>query len=859
MKRYIVTAIVFALCALLLPTVGLLGLALYYQPQLPDTQTLKKVELQTPLKIYTLDGKLITEYGEKLRTPIAYEDIPQTYINALLAIEDKNFFEHNGIEPKALARAMIQLVRNCARGSCDISSGGSTITMQAARNFFLNNRQQFERKFKEILLSLDMEKTLSKQEIMELYVNKIFLGNRTYGIQSAAQIYYGKKMNELNLAQQAMIAGIQQAPSKNNPIRNPDAAKNRRNDVLAKMLKRAVITQEAYDQAILEPITARLHRAASEINAQYVGEMARDFIVKKYGDELAQTAGLKVYTTILSNHQQAAEQAVTAGLELYDRRHGYRGPHSQLETETVTQLQTLVADRQNTQTDQAIQEAKSQLITWLKPYFNINGLIPAVVANIEEEKTLLFSIEREWTELSLQGVKWAREFIDVNRRGPPIKAMSEVLTVGDIVYFRQAVDDNGKSYWKLGQIPQAQAAFVSLSPNNGAIKSLVGGYNFTLSPFNNVTQALRQGGSTLKPFLYSAGLENGFNAASIFNDAPLPFTGTDDWRPSNSGNEFNGPMRLREALYRSRNLVSIRLMQRLSLNFVIPYYKRFGFDSEDEKKFPRDLSLSLGSAVIKPLDAAIGFAAFANGGYKVNPFFIHHIRNRNDEIIYQSSPTAVCRSCWEEEQKTKWPTQIIVEENQENLLKPKVNTTTLTWQASSAERAITPENAYIIDSILKDVIQRGTGRVARKLNRQDIAGKTGTTNDQFDAWFTGYAPKELVASVWVGFSQQKTLGEKEFGGRVALPIWMDYMNIALEGVPENYLVEPSNIITASIAPKTGKIVPSGTEGSEFEIFMPSSMPEKAPIEETIFNPFSISTENSGATDSTTVTEDASLF
>lgn len=790
MKKYLTYCLLFVSCCILITATGLTGLSLFYKPQLPDPASLKNIEFQTPLKIYSLDGKLITEYGTKLRTPVSFDEIPQQFIDALTAVEDRYFFEHSGVEPKALARAFYQLAT-----SGELKSGGSTLTMQAARNFFLTKEKKFIRKFREILLAMDMEKKLSKQEIFELYVNKIFLGNRAYGFQSAAQIYYGKKLNELSLAQLAMLSGLPQAPSVNNPIRNPETSKQRRNRILSKMLELELITDEQFIKASEEPVTAELYRARSEINAGHIGEMARQFVVKEYGDETAQTAGLKVYTSIISKHQDAAEKAVVKQLEAYDQRHGYRGAAANisdvLETLAIKDLSAINA------------EQNSALYGELKSYRPVQNLFSAVTLSMNESEAKLYTYNKDIITLNFDGVAWARPYKTADSMGEKPKTISDVLAVGDIVYI-QKTDDDKKPY-QLSQLPDVNSGFIAVDALDGGIRALVGSFDFGLNSFNSVTQAKRQLGSGIKPFIYSAALESGFNAASIFMDAPLPYKGNDAWRPADSSQKFEGPTRLRKALYRSKNLVSIRLLQQLSFGFVLPYLERFGFDTEN---FEPDLSLALGTPSVSPLEVATAYAHIANGGYDVEPYFIHHITDRDGNILYQSKPETACLECKD--------TQYL--EDQPTLTK------------TQAERTLDPANIYIMDSILKDVVQQGTATRAKVLNRRDIGGKTGTTNDQIDAWFNGYIPNTIAASAWVGFSKPSTLGRREYGGRAALPIWIDYIGEAYKDYPEQYLTQPDDIVTLSINPNTGKIDPNSEE-KIFEIFKDGYFPPTETIEE----------------------------
>ncbi len=795
MKQSILYVALAGAAALLITFLGFLGLNLFYKPQLPDAASLKTIEFQIPLKVYSRDGKLITEYGEKLRAPVDFEDLPQDFINALTSVEDRYFFEHSGVEPKALLRAFIELLMYR-----EIRSGGSTLTMQAARNFFLDRDKTFVRKYKEILLAIEMEKQLTKEEIFELYANKVFLGNRAYGFQSAAQIYYGKTLDQLTIAQLAMLAGIPKAPSDINPVRNPAAATERRNFVLYRMNQLGHIDQATYEEQISQPVTAQIFKTPTEINAAHVGEMVRQFIVSQFGDEVAQSAGLQVYTTLLSQHQFAAEKAVVTQLENYDERHGYRGAADNISAtlESLALPKNLTA---SSELSAISMEHHTTLGTELRRFRPVQNLMSALVLKVNKESALLYTYNKTLESLHFEEAKWARKYLSADGMGPKPEALNEIIKTGDIIYIKP-VQKEKATVFALSQVPSVESGFVSLDANDGAVLALVGSFDFNRNSFNNVVQAKRQMGSTIKPLLYSAALANGFNAASIFMDAPLPYSGNDAWRPANSNQQFGGPTRLREALYRSKNLVSIRLMQQLQFEFLFPYFERFGLDT---KGFPKDLSVALGSVSASPMTVAKSYAHFANGGYTVEPYFIHHVIDKDGNILFKSSPKAICPQC-----------------SQKPIIKDEP-----TLQYSQAPLSLDPANMYIMDSILKDVIKRGTATSARSIGRGDIGGKTGTTNDQFDAWFSGYIPKTLAATAWVGFSNPATLGKREYGGRAALPIWKDYITAISDQYPEQYLAEPSNIVTLPIDAKTGKITHLDNEDKRFELFIEGFFPEAA--------------------------------
>lgn len=758
------------------PVLVLSGVALYLSPALPDVETLRDVELQTPLRIYSTDNKLIAEFGEMRRFPITYDEVPATFVHALLAAEDDNFLHHHGVDPAGLLRAVAELVQ-----TGHIQTGGSTITMQVAKNYFLSSNRVFSRKLNEILLALQIERNLSKQEIFELYVNKIYLGNRAYGIEAAAQVYYGKSISELPLADLAMIAGLPKAPSRYNPIANPDRTKLRRNWILQRMLMLGYIDQTSYDEAIATPITARNHGANPEMEAPYIAEMARLEMVDRYDDK-AYTQGFNVYTTVSSNMQELANQALRNGLEEYDQRHGFRGPEARNPDITL-----------------------EQGASFLKKYQSLGGLEPALVTAVHPDRVEVSFRRDPPGVISWENMKWARPYLSANSMGPRPGKPADVLKPGDIIRVSHV---EGENQYRLSQLPKAQSALVVLGPQDGSIKALIGGFSFVESNYNRATQARRQPGSSFKPFLYCAALDNGYTPASLVNDAPLVFV--DDymdsiWRPQNSGGDFLGPIRLREALYRSRNLVSIRLLQDLGVDHAMTYIERFGFARSD---LPRHLSAALGTSEMTPLQVAQGYTTFANGGYAVKPYLIDRIENRYAQLIDYSRP-AVTPAQMEQEQARLDAYYL---RQPEGILP----------QVEKAERVVDPRTIYQLNSMLRDVIRRGTAVRARSLQRKDLAGKTGTTNDQKDAWFSGFNP-DLVATAWVGFDQPSTLGRREFGGTAALPIWMSLMGPALEGAPDEEPRMPEGMLTARIDSETGRSAPPGSNGI-MEIFKQEDAP-----------------------------------
>lgn len=794
-------------------TMAITGVYLYLAPTLPDAETLKDVDLQTPLRVYTADGLLITEYGEKRRTPITYQEIPPQFIDALLASEDDGFFEHSGIDLKGLARAVFDLVTTGRK-----KSGGSTITMQVAKNYYLSSEKTFTRKFTEILLALKIEKALTKEEILELYVNKIYLGKRAYGIEAASQVYYGKSITELNLAELAMIAGLPQAPSAANPIRSPERAVSRRNYVLARMYNLGKISEAEFQQSIRQPATARYHGATSEISAPYVAEMIRLEMIRRYGNK-AYTSGYSVYTTINAKRQQAANAALQKGLLKYDRDHGYRGAQATYSVIPLSVPEPPELEEWITQADPTKDVDWPQTLNnWeeqLRELGDFGIIEPAVVMNAIEEGAWVYSVGQiRW--LPFEGMTWAAPYLSVNSVGEAPENALDVVSDGDLIWLEAT-----SSGLKLAQVPEAEGALVSMNPHNGAIEALVGGFSNSDNQFNRATQAERQPGSAFKPFIYSAALDNGFTTASLINDAPVVFKDASlesTWRPENYSGKFYGPTRLRQALYRSQNLVSIRILKQMGPATAVRYIQDFGFNPA---RLNKDLSLALGASAVTPLDMATGYSAFANGGYKVSPFVMQSIISDTGEILYEANP-ALAMAPPEEDSTGNFISEGVndnnapVENNSEqaeNIEEPTL----------FAERIMSPENHYLTVSMMRDVVRRGTGRKALALGRNDLAGKTGTTNDQKDAWFSGFNP-DLVATVWIGFDQPTTLGRWASGGGTALPVWVDYMREALDGAPEEQFEQPEGIVTVRIDPDSGLLASPGQKDAIFEYFKTGSAP-----------------------------------
>lgn len=750
------------------------GLAWYVLPQLPDIETLKDVRLQIPLRVYSADHSLIAEFGEQRRIPLTLDQIPDQMIKAILAAEDDRFFQHPGVDWQGIARAAIQLIRTGEK-----TQGGSTITMQVARNFFLSREKTYLRKINEIFLALKIEKELSKETILELYLNKIYLGQRAYGVAAAAQVYYGLDINDLSLPQFAMLAGLPKAPSSTNPITNAERARERRNYVLQRMFKERYINMEEYETAVNAPVIATLHSAAIELEAPYVAEMARQQLVDEYGDD-AYTTGMNVITTIKDRDQRAANEALRKHLLEYDMRHGYRGPEHHY--------------------DLANDMDESDWTQLLESFPELGGLLPALVVSVQEKSATVYLGHAGLVNIDWSGLSWARRYISENHRGPAPQQTADILQVGDVVRLTRDSED----VWKLSQIPDVEGGIISMRPAEGAVLALVGGFDFLRSKFNRVTQAYRQPGSGFKPFIYSAALEAGYTAASLINDAPVVFedSGVEDvWRPENYSRQTYGPTRLREALTHSRNLVSIRLLHSIGVPFALDHLAKFGFDIE---RLPKNLSLSLGSGAVTPWQMARGYCVFANGGYLIDPYFISRIETENGEVLHEADPAIVCPDCPQ-------PLSTYYSEMDVN------------QQTRYAKRSVDPENIWIMNSILRDVIQHGTGRRALELKRKDLSGKTGTTNDQRDAWFSGFN-SEVVAIAWVGFDRFLPLGGRETGARAALPIWKDYMRTALEGMPESIMERPPGLIFARIDPHTGKPAVPGSSDAIFEVFSSKNAP-----------------------------------
>ncbi len=781
----------FILFFFVLGLIFITGLSWYLLPQLPDIGNLQDIKLQVPLRIYSQEESLIAEFGEKRRRPISIDEVPVLTIQAFLAAEDDRFYQHPGVDWQGIVRAIVHLIK-----TGDKTQGGSTITMQVARNFFLSREKTYLRKLNEIFLALKIERELSKDKILELYLNKIYLGHRSYGISAASQTYYGVEIDELTLAQVAMLASLPKAPSSTNPISNPARAKIRRNYVLQRMLEENFLSEEDFQTAINSPITASLHNPFIEVEAPYVAEMIRKQLIEQYGNSIY-ISGLVVTTTIKDENQTAANHALRKALSEYDERHGYRGPehHYDLKTEdNETEWQRL-----------------------LESFPSIGSLYPALVVQVNEKSITSYLSGIGLIDVEWSGLAWARAYLSENRRGAKPKSVSEFLKTGDVI--RLSEDSEGN--WKLAQIPEVEGGFVSMDPNDGSTLALVGGFDYQRSKFNRVTQAFRQPGSGFKPFIYSAGLAAGNTAATLINDAPVVFEdpGVEDiWRPENYSHKSYGPTRLREGLTHSRNLVSIRLLHAIGIPFAMEHIKKFGFNIE---KLPKNLSLALGSATLSPWQMANAYCVFANGGYKVEPYLIETISTGDGEILYQAEPVSVCRVCLGQEDDPV--DNLPGNDSPDEELQSKEYPIQPTNKSIYAKRVVDERNIWIMNSITRDVIKHGTGRRALVLNRQDISGKTGTTNDQRDAWFFGFNAN-IVGVAWVGFDKFQPLGSRETGARAALPIWVEYMKTVLEGTPEYILPEPPGLVYARINKATGKLAQPNDPDAMFEIFRTEHAP-----------------------------------
>lgn len=767
----------------------------YLKPSLPDVDTLLNVQMQVPLRIYTRDGRLIAAIGEQRRIPVRYDQIPPLLVKAFLAAEDDRFFQHHGVDWQGILRAALA---NARAGR--VRQGGSTITMQVARDVFLTPRRDLKRKVSEIYISLIMESEFSKEDIFTIFANKTFLGQRAYGVAAAAEVYFGKTLDQLDLSEMAILAGIPQAPSALNPVAGGERTRMRRAYVLRRMRELGDITQADHDKAASEPVESRLHGPSVEVDAPYVAEMARAEMLSRYGDAVYSN-GYKVYTTIDSRLQRAGTVALRTGLLQYDRRHGYRGPVANVPIPGSSKPEAWEA---------AIEE-----------FPIIGGLRPALVRDVQSRSAHVYVRGLGFLTLPWEKISWARrELPDAKVDRAPSTA-TEVFKRGDVIY---TAGPTGESL-QFVQVPEVQGALVAVDPHDGAVVTVVGGFDFFQSKFNRVTQAKRQPGSAFKPFIYAAAMDKGFTPATVILDAPIVYddpTTDKQWRPGNSTNTFYGPTRLREALVRSRNLVTVRLLREMGIGYALDYLPRFGFD---RAQLPDNLTLGLGSGVVTPLQLATNYSAFANGGFRVSSYFIERVEDASGNVLTQAHPKVACFACISGQpvehtiQTGDMPVQL------QSMLGTEFRTLGQTSLPSSgmAPQAIRPQVAWLLADMMADVIKHGTGRRALSLNRPDIAGKTGTSNDNNDAWFSGFNG-DLVATVWTGFDTGRALGEGEEGARVALPSWVYFMHDALKGIPPRSVPMPDGLVTVRISPETGQLASADNPDAIMETFIEGNLP-----------------------------------
>ena len=785
-KYFFILLIIF-----LLPIHFGLGIYIYLSHDLPSTEDVRNVELQVPLKIFTSDGKLIGEYGEIHRTKLEFAEIPENLINAFLAAEDSDFFTHTGVDFLSLIRATYQYIR-----AGEIISGGGTITMQVARNYVLTKEQTFERKLKEIFMAFKLDLSFSKEEIFELYVNQIFLGNRAYGIAAASEIYYGKGLSELTVAQSAMIASLPKAPSRINPIANPKRALTRRNWVLSRMESLGYIDQDIFLKAFKEPISASFNGIGSEVEADYLAEQIRRYMIQNYGLSVYKE-GYKVYSTLNSSYQTAAVNSVRSGIESYESRHGFRKPENYRDlipsdfNQRTDLFYKVAYDPNNFKDEFGIKKDLTnpldKLLDFLADQPAFNSFQPVLILSSKNKKMTILNKDSEIITVDISNlVAKIKPKIDENKKGKNIESFSSFFEVGDLIWFRS--DENKK--FEIAMHPEVQSALVSIDPRSGKILALVGGYSFNSSKYNRAMQAKPQLGSNFKPFLYAAAFENGFNPATIINDAPVVFEDQnleEFWRPKNARGKFYGPTRLREALLQSRNVVTVRLLNDLGISKTKNYLTRFGFERDS---LPEDLSMALGSYGISPYKNAEFFSIFANGGKKINPTYIEKIVDKDgNEIFFDQKDLSKTTL----EQWIGKP--LIVEET----------------------FAIDPRVSFVVTDILREATRRGTGRAIKKLQRDDFAGKTGTTNNSESTWFTGYNNK-ILTTVWFGYDQPRSLGQKEYGSTTALPIWLGYMEDIVDSIEYSPPVIPANLIAKKINLANGLDASPSDQNTGFEYF-----------------------------------------
>ena len=822
--KFVKYFLILAVCCILLGAGSVYGLYKYIEPQLPDVNTLKDVRLQTPMQVYSAEGDLIAQYGEKRRVPLTIGQMPPEMVKAFIATEDSRFYEHHGVDPIGIFRAA-----SIALMSGHASQGASTITQQLARNFFLSPERTLMRKIKEAFLAIRIEQLLNKDEILELYLNKIYLGYRAYGVGAAAQVYFGKNVDQLTLSEMAMIAGLPKAPSTFNPLYSHDRAVSRRNVVLARMLDQNYISQSQYNEARNEPLVASYHGPEIVFSAPYLTEMVRQEMIKRYGEN-AYTDGFKVYTTVTRRLQTAAQESVRNNVMAYDMRHGYRGPSNVL-------WKAGEAAWDNT-----------EILKTLKALPVYGPLIPAVVTAANNDEATVLMRDGNSVSIGMAGMRWARPFKSDTQQGATPRSVTQVVQPGQQIWVRKVDND-----WWLGQVPDVNSALVSLNPKDGAVRALVGGFDFNQSKFNRATQALRQAGSNIKPFLYTAAMDRGLTLASILNDVPISRWDAgagSDWRPKNSPARYDGPIRLRQGLGESKNVVMVRAMRAMGVDYAAEYLQRFGFPAQN---IVHTESLALGSASFTPLQLVRGYAVMANGGFLIDPYFISKIENEQGDVLFEVKPKVACPECnlpviYGETKKALAMNEDSVENvavSQENrnvaVPQPQLEQVPSGQPQQDGEQLYAPHVintplSFLIKSALNSNIfgepgWMGTGwRAGRDLKRNDIGGKTGTTNSSKDAWFSGYGPG-VVTSVWIGFDDhRRDLGRTtasgaipdqisgyEGGAKSAQPAWDSFMKSALDGVPVEPLTPPEGVVTVNIDRSTGKLANGGNSRAEYFI------------------------------------------
>jgi penicillin-binding protein 1A len=779
-------------------SIAVAGAQEYLEPDLPDVAALRDVRLQVPLRIYSRDGRLMGQFGETRRTPLSIEAIPPQLIQAVLAAEDDGYYEHSGVDVFGLARALLRNVLSGRKGE-----GGSTITMQLTRGVFFTPEKSARRKLLEIFLALRIEQQFSKDEILGLYLNKSFLGQRAYGVGAAAEVYFGKKVDELTIPEMALIAGTFRLPSRDNPVANPELARQRRSYVLRRMREKNFISAAEYESALAAAVESKLHGPAIELEAPYVAEMVRLELQNRVGPQ-AFTDGYVAVTTVDSRLQRAAVQAAREGLIEYDQRHGYRGPAARV---------VLPQDAKAKDLEQALDD-----------YPSPGGLEPAIVLEVSEQNATAYVRLHGRVSLAFNTMRWARPALADGNVGKQVERPSDVVQVGDVIYVAQDVGNA----WHFLQIPAAQSAFVGMDPTDGAISALVGGFDYNASNFNRAWQAKRQPGSSIKPLLYSAALEHGFTPATLINDAPVEID--DPWsegrvRPQNYNRTSMGPVRMREAMYRSLNQVSYRIIQAIGPAYAAEHMQHFGLLPEE---LPQIQSLAVGTNLLSPSRMASAYSVFANGGYLVEPYFIDRIEDPNGAVVYTASPKYACTNCVRAGAAPSSGASPPSDRN--DAIPADVPTDEAPIPNSvAARRTLSAQNAYIMTDMMMDVVRRGTATGAQVLKRNDLAGKTGTTQDGRDTWFCGFNA-DLVAVAWVGFDQERSLGPREEGGRTALPIWIKFMAEALKGKPDHRLPTPPGLETRLVSSATGKPARPGDTNAIFEIFMADNLPDSEPAD-----------------------------